>query len=64
MFSQSLPAGRMQHLTFVSDVSLLQRSELELRKSGAPGRVIYDEDYKYPNKAVRGKDTGRRWCEL
>jgi hypothetical protein len=54
----------MQHLTFVSDVSLLQRSELELRKSGAPGRVIYDEDYKYPNKAVRGKDTGRRWCEL
>lgn len=29
------------------------RSELDLRKSGAPGRIIYDESYKYPSKEVR-----------
>lgn len=25
-------------------------SELELKKSGVQGRVIYDEDFKYPGK--------------
>lgn len=34
------------------------RSELELRKSGAQGRVIFDEAYKYPGKEDLGGFLG------
>jgi hypothetical protein len=33
---------------------VLPCSEIELRKSGAQGRVIYDEEYKYPGKEDMG----------
>jgi len=34
------------------------KDELDLRKSGAPGRIIYDEEYKYPNKEDVGGFVG------
>ncbi|KAF5834099.1 hypothetical protein DUNSADRAFT_9376 [Dunaliella salina] len=34
------------------------KDELDLRKSGAPGRIIYDEAYKYPEKEDVGGLVG------